>query len=102
MDYWGLAYREALVTILEYDDRPVIRVTAASNHLLTENLHILPQAQRERFVVNGPKQESDYYLTHYRYQFKDVEPGRTLWREIEVLGAPIHGIYKITPASPSP
>lgn len=102
MDYWGLAYREALVTILEHDDRPLIRVTAASNHLLTENLHILPLAQRERFVVNGPKQESDYYLTHYRYEFKDIDPSRTLWREIEVLGAPIHGIYKFNPATPSP
>lgn len=99
MDYWGLAYRGALEMILRYDDRPVIRVTASSNHLLTENLRILPLEQRQRFVVNGPKQESDYYLTHYRYEFRHNEPGHVFWREIEVLGAPIHGIYKITPAA---
>lgn len=65
-DYWGTVYKSLLETVLEKDDRPVIRI-AVSTDPGYFNLDILREDQKRRVTFVRNAAEADYFLTNFRW-----------------------------------
>lgn len=96
MDYWGLAFREALEKITEKDQREKITIRSMDGRLqVFQNLSILPKEQRDRFIVlksENPEKE-DYMLTFYTDDTETDIPGYEMIDSVQVFGAVINGTY---------
>ncbi len=68
VDYWGLTFREGLTYIAAHDGSLTISVFFAHGH--KNNIDILPDDVKKRFVVSNKPQEAKYILMNYRW-YKD-------------------------------
>jgi hypothetical protein len=96
MDYWGLAFREALEKITEKDQREKITIRSMDGRLqVFQNLSILPKEQRNRFIVlkSENSEKEDYMLTFYTDDTETDIPGYELVDSVQVFGAVINGTY---------
>lgn len=96
MDFWGLAYRNALEKILTMDDRDKIVIFAANDPGVLNSL-ILPEPERRRIWYVTDARKADYYITNHRWQKADPGAGRALFT-INVKGAAIVSVYKLDQA----
>ncbi len=96
LDYWGVAYKQGLETILKYDTSSHIKISS-QNPPCDMNLELLPKEQRQRFSF-AVIDESDYFLTNYRWHPEDYSEPALLkkeWRSVIVQNSSINMIYKI-------
>jgi hypothetical protein len=94
MDYWGLAYKEALEQILLMDDSKEIRVLGFHPYLAEENWKILPKADRKRLIIVGKDEPADYFINHFRVGFNEHYSDRVMVAPILVRDALINATYK--------
>lgn len=94
MDYWGLAYKEALEQILLMDDSKEIRVLGFHPYLAEENWKILPKADRKRLIIVAKDEPADYFINHFRVGFNEHYSDRVMVAPILVRDALINATYK--------
>ncbi len=94
MDYWGLAYKEALEQILLMDDSKEIRVLGFHPYLAEENWKILPKVDRKRLIIVGKDEPADYFINHFRVGFNEHYSDRVMVAPIFVRDALINATYK--------
>lgn len=90
MDYWGLAYFDALKDLSKLDKRPQIFVKL-DNTPGKLNLMMLPEEDKERFIVKSDLDKSDYFLTNYRWRTEEYD--LVLFHAIKINNASINSIY---------
>lgn len=90
MDYWGLAYFDALKDLSKLDKRPQIFVKL-ENTPGKLNLMMLPEKDEERFIVKSDLDKSDYFLTNYRWHPEEYD--LDLFHAIKINNASINSIY---------
>jgi len=95
LDYWGLAYREGLESLLKLDGRERIKVYA-DTPAGVRNAAILVTSEEHRLdFVNEPG-EADYFIGNYRWHPADYpyhDEVITIW----VGNAKILSVFRLTP-----
>ena len=93
LDFWGLAYRQALEYLLTTDSDKIITIATIDRWpLIRNNLNILNPADKQRFL-EVPLSEAKYFLTNYLQH-----PGEyplPKYASIKIGNAEILGIYKL-------
>lgn len=69
IDYWGVAYQNALRELADRDAKDTIRI-AVMNYPGHANIQMLPREIRGRFIHSKTFEEADYYLTNYRFKLE--------------------------------
>lgn len=97
LDYWGLSYRKGLEYILKTDSKESIAINA-ENPPGKLNILILPEKDRNRLNYTENKNESDYFITNFRWQ-ENIYPSYPYehYYSITVGKAKILEVYKIKP-----
>jgi hypothetical protein len=98
LDYWGLAYKQALEYVVGHDRDKVIKVCSHSRPGRT-NAEMLAPADRERLVFVKNPYEAKYYLTGMRWNSVEYRPEEILHR-VEVEGVPIAVVVKVLAQDP--
>jgi hypothetical protein len=96
LDYWGVAYKQGLETILKHDTAAHIKI-ASQNPPCDMNLELLPQKDRDRFSF-AIIAEADYFLTNYRWHPQDYTEPALLnreWKSVTVQNNAVNMIYKM-------
>ncbi|MEW6079781.1 MAG: hypothetical protein AB1724_18385 [Thermodesulfobacteriota bacterium] len=93
MDYWGLAYRQALETILKTDRREEITVFAANDPGVI-NSFILPEKERKRLWYVIDPREADYFITNYRWRKTPYDLDNEVF-SVKVKGAKIVSVFRL-------
>ena len=70
MDYWGLSYRQGLEYILNNDNRTEIKIVV-ENLPGFFNSYLLKKQDRERLKYMTRLNDTDYFLTNYRWHSQD-------------------------------
>lgn len=68
LDYWGVTFREGLEYIASHDSSAIIPVFFAHGH--KNNIDILAEVDKKRFVVSDRAGDAKYILNNYRW-YKD-------------------------------
>ena len=103
VDYWGVAYREPLLAILNQDTLSTHSIYF--NHEIwgywqldyLRNLPLFPQKDIERIIVNRTEACSDYVftaLTGNRQQYLSNKPEFSVFHELKVDGQIIYTTFK--------
>ena len=103
VDYWGVAYREPLLAILNQDALSTYSIYF--NHEIwgywqldyLRNLPLFPQKDIERIIVNRTEACSDYVftaLTGNRQQYLSNKPEFSVFHELKVDGQIIYTTFK--------
>jgi len=90
MDYWGLAYFDALKDLSKLDNNPQIYIKL-DNTPGKLNLMMLPEKDAERFILKNDLDKSNYFLTNYRWHPEGYD--LDLFHSIKVNNAKINSIY---------
>ncbi len=93
-DYWGLSYRKALEHILSIDPRDQIKV-AVNTLAGEENAMILRVGERARLSFVAEPEESDYFITDYRWHPEGYDLGSEIF-SIQIQGSRINSVFKAT------
>ncbi len=93
LDYWGLSYREGLEYILAHDKRDGIRIHA-QNVPGYYNIGILPEALRRRFGATGDNEETDYFLSNYRWHKEEYSLFNEVF-SVKMGNAKIMTVYRV-------
>jgi hypothetical protein len=105
MDYWGVAYKQALEAIPLRDTSAVIQINC-NNYPCEDNFRFLPEATRQRLKLRYGPEVADYVLSNFRRAeaFRKYKDGAYPFQNpaffIEVEGEPIIGVYQ--PNRPAP
>ncbi|MBC7555224.1 MAG: glycosyltransferase family 39 protein [Taibaiella sp.] len=95
-EYWGCAYREALLYILAHDTAAQVRVYGLED-LVKNAITCLPPNSRNRAVHVWKDERPDYFITNFRGHPEDF-PLPELYK-IKVQNSTVVAVYKM-PASP--
>ncbi len=90
MDYWGLSYRQTLEYLLLHDNRPLIKLKA-DNSPGELNALLLPTEDRQRLSFVKSIDETDYFITNFRWHPEDYHYDK--YHEIMVEDVSINAIY---------
>jgi len=93
MDYWGVAYRQALEKIVAIDRRPEITIFAANDPGVL-NAFMLPESQRQRLWFVRTPAGADYFITNYRWQKKPYRLAHEVF-SVDVKGAKIVSVFRL-------
>ncbi|GAA4384827.1 hypothetical protein GCM10023186_27610 [Hymenobacter koreensis] len=102
-DYWGLAYRQGLEWIAAHDASPRIPVAAPFLTPVSNNIFVLPAAERERLQpVTRKSNNHRYFLTGYRWHPQSYADsvGREVY-SIRAGGVKILSVFKRKAAADS-
>lgn len=64
LDYWALSYRQALEHLDKIDRRERINILFQNG---AQNLDILPERMRKKFIGVRNNEDADYFMTNFRY-----------------------------------
>ncbi len=92
MDYWGLAYRQALEKILEVDNRKKILVFSVNCPGVYNSL-ILPEKEKRRIWFTNDMDKADYFITNYRLHSKPYELEKEMF-SVYVKGVKIASVFR--------
>jgi hypothetical protein len=96
LDYWGVAYKQGLEIILRHDTSSRIKISS-QNPPCDLNLELLPDKDRKRFIFTVIE-DSDYFLTNYRWHPQDYEErslSKKEWKSVTVQNNAVNMIYKL-------
>lgn len=99
MDYWGVAYKQALEQIVANDTTSLISVNCA-NYPCEDNVRFLPEPLRKRIKLRYGPEVATYFLSNFRRKeaFTKYQTGAYPYRNpvffIEVEGERIIGVFK--------
>ena len=92
MDYWGLAFRQALELIAKTDHDPTITVATIQGWtLIKDNLNILSEKDKKRFK-EAPISEAKYILTNHLLHYTDYPLSK--YASVKVENVDIVEIYQ--------
>lgn len=100
LDYWGLAYKQAMEELYQRDTSDIIQVKCA-NYVCEENYRFLPDKIKERVHLRYQPQYGEYYLSNFRRpkQYNKYKTGQYPYAFpyffIEVDETPIIGVYRM-------
>ena len=96
MDYWGVAYKQALEYILQNDQSPKIKI-AATDYAYLYNFYMLSPEESNRIeIVKDTITNADYFITNYRWHHQDYsELNANEVYSIEICGSKINSVLKI-------
>lgn len=100
MDYWGLAYKQAMEELYHRDTTDIIQIKCA-NYVCEENYRFLPAHIKERVKLRYQPQFGEYFLSNFRRpaEFEKFTSGQYPYAFpfffIEVDKEPIIGVYRL-------
>ncbi len=93
LDYWGLSFREGIEYVLAHDARPQVSMYFNSSPGFS-TLNILRDEDRARIVVASSEENAEYFLSNYRFHYKEDYPYEPL-KIFTVDGVRILGVYRV-------
>lgn len=95
LDYWGLTFRKGLEYIAENDKSSKIPVFFAHGSL--QNIDILSDEDRKRFIVLTEPKGAKYVLTNYRWHPEDYPKNLKIIYEIKIDGVSVMAVLSRPP-----
>ena len=96
MDYWGISNTSALMHIANGENEKVT-VGNISSSDLSLSRNFLPIKQRNKILISGDIEKSDYLINNYRYWLgkkTQIPKNFKIFYEIKIDEVPINTIYK--------
>jgi hypothetical protein len=96
LEYWGCGFKQALDHLVTTDTAQTIHIACNYNAPLSNNIMMLPAAERKRIEIIPIPQisKADYFVTNFRGHPEDY-PSKNIGYSVSVLNSTILCVYDL-------